>query len=322
VVSGATAWYGLRAYNAAYATGSNNAINVRRASDNTTSNIVILSNGNLDIATANTFAGVDATASATTTGSSTTIALTSASSTPHVGSTITGVGITQPCYIVSVGTFTAGAGTITVNQAQTISVAESISMQYGLYVTEAYDQTGNGNNASQATAGNQPQLLPSGGIKSSLPCLSFANNGALITGVMTSVAQPWSMSAVAERITRATTINGILMGTAGQAFFSATSGFVQMYAGSVAGPAASENSPHAMQFIANGASGTVNVDGTSTTENPGTNGTGTALGIGGNTSNGQLLSGYIGETGLWPSGFNSTQISSMHANQSAYWGTP
>jgi hypothetical protein len=55
VVSGATAWYGLRAYNAAYATGSNKAINVRRASDNATSDINILSTGALDVATASTF---------------------------------------------------------------------------------------------------------------------------------------------------------------------------------------------------------------------------------------------------------------------------
>ena len=52
VVSGATAWYGLRGYNAAFATGSKAAINVRRATDNTTSDINILANGNLDIATA------------------------------------------------------------------------------------------------------------------------------------------------------------------------------------------------------------------------------------------------------------------------------
>ena len=47
----ATACYSLRACSASYATGSNNAITVRRASDNTPSNILILSNGNLDVAT-------------------------------------------------------------------------------------------------------------------------------------------------------------------------------------------------------------------------------------------------------------------------------
>jgi Alpha-L-arabinofuranosidase B, catalytic len=55
LVSGAKAWYGLRAYNNAYGTGSNNAITIRRTSDSTTSNIKILTNGALDTASATTF---------------------------------------------------------------------------------------------------------------------------------------------------------------------------------------------------------------------------------------------------------------------------
>jgi hypothetical protein len=53
IVSGAIAWWGLRAYNAAYATGSNPAIDVCDHSTGLTcSTINILSNGNLDVATA------------------------------------------------------------------------------------------------------------------------------------------------------------------------------------------------------------------------------------------------------------------------------
>ena len=49
IVSGATAWYGLRAYSAAIAaTGTQKAINIRRASDNTTKDILIRKSGNLD----------------------------------------------------------------------------------------------------------------------------------------------------------------------------------------------------------------------------------------------------------------------------------
>jgi Alpha-L-arabinofuranosidase B, catalytic len=55
VVTGATAFYGLRGYNKAYATGANHAINIRRASDSTTTDINILTNGNLDVATATSF---------------------------------------------------------------------------------------------------------------------------------------------------------------------------------------------------------------------------------------------------------------------------
>lgn len=54
-VSGAAAWYGMRAYNAAYATGSNPAITIRRASDNTTATIDILMTGKMAVATATAF---------------------------------------------------------------------------------------------------------------------------------------------------------------------------------------------------------------------------------------------------------------------------
>ena len=146
IVSGATAFYGLRSYNAAYATSSNNAINIRRASDNSTSDIVILSNGNLDTATAASFAGTDATATCSAT-ASTSLVCTGASSTPHANDPISGTGVTQPAYIVSCGTFTGGAGTCTLNASATIA-STTITFQVALFVTEAYDQSGNTKHAT------------------------------------------------------------------------------------------------------------------------------------------------------------------------------
>jgi hypothetical protein len=56
VVASAKAWWGLRAYSAAVAaTGTQKSVNIRRASDSTTSDIVILTTGYLDLATAGTF---------------------------------------------------------------------------------------------------------------------------------------------------------------------------------------------------------------------------------------------------------------------------
>lgn len=53
IVSGASAWWGLRAYNAAYATGSNPAADICDvATGATCTTINILSNGNFDVATA------------------------------------------------------------------------------------------------------------------------------------------------------------------------------------------------------------------------------------------------------------------------------
>lgn len=51
-----TAWWGLRGYSAAVAaTGTQKAVQLRRASDSTTSDIVILTSGDLDVASATTF---------------------------------------------------------------------------------------------------------------------------------------------------------------------------------------------------------------------------------------------------------------------------
>lgn len=48
-------WWGLRAYNAAYATGSNNALRIIRASDSTTLNVVIKTDFTIDSSSAATF---------------------------------------------------------------------------------------------------------------------------------------------------------------------------------------------------------------------------------------------------------------------------
>jgi hypothetical protein len=53
IVSGATAWWGLRAYSAA--TAGTKAINIRASGDNATADINTLTNGNLDVVTVSSF---------------------------------------------------------------------------------------------------------------------------------------------------------------------------------------------------------------------------------------------------------------------------
>lgn len=320
IVSGATAWYGLRAYNSAYATGTNNAINIRRASDNTTSNIVILSSGALDTATAASFAGTDATASCSTTGSSTSLVCTGASSTPHSNDPISGTGITQPAYITSCGTFTGGAGTCTMNVAQNIGVAETVTFQVALFVTEAYDQSGNGGNITQATAGSQPQLLPSG--FGNLPGL-LGGQTRLLTGTMgSSHSIPYSYSAVATRygisageiLINNTSFNPYIG-------YAASANTAEAYCGNGVTATASDGNIHSLMYIIYGSNSSyLVVDGNATTSTSLQNRpTATAV---------QLLGGVAGytaivnEVGLWGVGFTLTQYGNMHTNQSAYWSTP
>lgn len=314
VVSGATAWYGLRAYNAAYATGTNKAINVRRASDNTTQDINILTTGALDIASANTFATQDATASCTS--ATTIVACTAASSTPHVGSTITGAGLTQPCYAISVGTFTAGAGSVTTNGCGTVSVAVGTTFQYGLYVTEAYDQTGNGHNASESTAAKQPQLLP---MCPTLSCMNFVGSSTQeLDATIPSTSQTFSVSAVGLESSGGT---GNLYGNSNlvSGFASSTTG--REYAGSfVSAGTTSASIINAMQYVFSGPTSIINANGTDNTVSPGTGAMGTTANLGGGTG-ANTLTGEITEVGLWGTGFSSGNRTSLCHNQFVYWAT-
>ena len=55
IASGAAAWWGVRGYSAAYSTGSNPAVDLVDQAGNNPITINILSNGNLDVATINTW---------------------------------------------------------------------------------------------------------------------------------------------------------------------------------------------------------------------------------------------------------------------------
>jgi hypothetical protein len=87
------------------------------------------------------------------------------------------------------------------------------------------------------------------------------------------------------------------------------------YAGSVptVGSVA-DSSFHALQYVMNGASSDLNVDGTPNTVNPGTNGiTSQPLGI--CSPAGNSFTGQFREVGLWLSAFSTGNSSAMSTNQ-------
>lgn len=331
IVSGATAFYGLRAYSAAVAaTGTQKAVNVRRASDNATQDILILTNGNLDVASAATFAGTDATATCSTAGSSTTLACTGASSTPHTNDPISGVGITQPTYLVSCGAFTAGAGSCTMNVAQNIGVAETVTFQVALFATKIYDQSNavacSGAVACdmpQSTAGLQPFMLIN--CISNLPCLSSLGATRYFPPATLAVVNsaPITFAGVSIRdvVVSYATIIGQYNGSGGGLGYSPSSNTAIISSGGILPGVASDGIWHSLQGVSSGASSILTVDGTDT---PGTTAPFVASAflqvLADNTSS-DILNGRLSEVGLWRQGFSSGNRTSMCHNQFTYWGT-
>lgn len=321
VVASPTFCYSLRACSGALAaTGTTKSVNIRRASDNSTQDIVILTSGDIDIAGYNTFVGTDATASCTISGTS--MACTGASATLHVNDLVTGVGITNSCLV----TATNGSTTATVSLAGTstscgtVSVAETVTFQVAGFPPTWYDQTTNAKNAAQATAGSQPQFLPLGGPTSTKPAIEFSN-GPFMTQVTYTLTQPFTFSAVTIGLNAAN--NQELLRSVDPTFLRyAGNTTVQMFAG--AGPLATVSTVwHAFQVLFSGASSTINVDGTDNNNGtPGTNGvTGTPC-IGCTPGGTEPFNGQMSEFLAYPVGFTSGNRASMHTNQAAYWGTP
>jgi hypothetical protein len=193
-------------------------------------------------------------------------------------------------------------------------------------VTEAYDQSGNGYNVTQATAGSQPQLLPS--FLNGLPGILGTGGGQFIkVATFATIAQPISMSTVLARTSNFTTKQVVIAnGNLGVGLqWAAAANIITMAFGGNGNATMSDSAWHALQVVANSTSSFLNVDGTDTPESVGSTGMTAASGL---TwfceANGVAGANNAGATemGIWPLGFNSTQRGSLHSNQSAYWGTP
>lgn len=326
IVSGAAFWGALRGYNSTVAaTGTQKAVRVRRASDNTETDVVILTSGDLDTASALTFAGTDVTGNATSSGTS--VALTGLASTAHAGSTITGTGFVGT-YILSVGALVAGAQTVTTNTSQSIGVAEPVTLTYGLYATKLYDQSGNALDIPQATQSKQPQLFcQGGGPSANLPYLRFAtaSNQVLSGSSIGNVAVPITLTTVMDRDNALNNSGSFLnINDINPCFeFTGAANQVQLYDGSAVTATVADSVWHAMQGVSNGASGVINVNGTETTGNTGSAGTGGGgvISVGGRAGSNNVYMTAIGsEWGIWLSGFTSGNRTSMNSNMRTYWG--
>lgn len=331
VVSGASAWFGLRAYSAAVAaTGTQKAVKIRRSSDDTEQDILITTAGDLDTAAVVAFSTVDGTQAASISGTTLTITTPGAFA-PISGDTITGSGVAAGTVIVDVIVVSVS---YVVNVSQTVA-STSMVFTRANYVTTWYDQSGNGRDVIQtAIPTKQPQLLltTANGSKPALgfswDSHSFASaNPAYMTGAGAALSQPYTFSSVVQCTTAAAG------GTFDLAYLSAfpdayayfnpsydTNPGTGAYAGTGLTVGTTPSTWYAIQVGFSGASGYLNVSGSATSANFNSLSTSTSLTVGAfDSSDARNFFGLISETGIWPSLFASNG-SAMNTNQRAYWG--
>lgn len=327
VFSGAFFYGGMRAYNAAYAApGTNNGASVTKTGLSS-SNIKILSSGYLDVASANSFAGTDCTATSGSATASTTLAVVGASSTPNVGDTLTATvatgSLVQPALVLAVGTFTGGSGTVTLLTPQTCTLT-SLVFQNWLVVNQLYDQSGNANVMTNASVSTSPWFLPDGG--DGKPAMYSDGSRALQASTL--VGGPITANtllAVMKRTGNFTT-DGSWISTRGASNTpglksSTSANTADVFAGAFLTAPATDNVRHVLITVPSGASGTLTVDGSTTTGNTGTGGAsaGTALGVFRDASGGSTPTGIMWECAGWSTGASTGQIASLNSNATAAW---
>jgi len=251
-VASALGWWGLRGYNAAVSNGTTKAVNLRRDSDNTTQDFVILSNGNLDVA--------------------------------------------------SITTFKSAAN---------------------LFVTKIYDQTGNGLDIAQATAGLQFAFTLAG--LGSLPIIQITSTTQkMLSATTLTQAAPFTISFAAQRVSFGTGFTAVLDGDVGNTpqagFNSSANGIYEYSGGSPVSTAATDGSYYAIQAIFNGASSIITVNGTdNSVASSGNIGWSAGhVGIADQNNGGNTIDWL--EAGVWGIAFNGTQRTNMNSNQRTYWG--
>jgi hypothetical protein len=330
-----THWWGLRAYNNAYATGSNNAVQISPNSGTnigSLKSIVILSNGNLDMATANAWAGTDVTCTGGTATSSTTLALTGCSGTPHVQDTFIGTtssgSYTLPAWITAVGSFAAGAGTVTMNQSVTVGFS-AVTFQNSMSVATMVDQPGGGATISFFT--NGPQLVPTCLNGATVPCMLNFGNTQGLQGTITALSAPFTLSTVVQRVSALGSGEGYAVtgygGGSGNGIISIDeSGHpnaFRLYCGGDINVSATDDILHSANGVCNSSGNTsiLNVDGTTSTATISSASTGTVAAVTAGTSATTPIFGYEGEAGAI-AGDQTSHLTALCHNQRLYYGTP
>lgn len=195
-------------------------------------------------------------------------------------------------------------------------------------VKTVYDQSGNGNDAAQATIANRAVFTKS--CKNGQPCMTCPGSASAgyLTGAVASHAAPITFYNIVERTGAFTTVQSSLdtFLTGGKAGIGFNSAANQMYAyagGASSGiVAAADSQFHSLVVMFNGASTIMYIDGVSNAApSVGGAGQGSPIALCQRADVVQPMTGPWVEGGIWTSGFNATQAGNMYTNQTGFWGT-
>lgn len=198
------------------------------------------------------------------------------------------------------------------------------------FVTTWYDQSGNGNHATQATTANQPQIVVSGAVvlRNTKPAVLWNSTNQTTLNLTTPlpVTLPQSFHAVAED-SRVAVYRYILGGTGGSTTFSlgfannGTAAFFNVFGGPTLANPPSVAGLNNLIWAQGASAGSAIVNNSTTvTGNPGA--ITQSVNCLGQSVGGWIDSG-IPEVMMWSSTLLGTpDISTLYTNQKAYFGTP
>lgn len=206
--------------------------------------------------------------------------------------------------------------TINILSNGSLDIATVLALGYPLSVKQLYDQTGNGRHLAIGTLANMPDFNGTG-----VYSMSVTNTKFLSTGNV-SFSQPFSLSAVANRTADAGNGNSVVFqnGNTGHGLTFFTAGItpigVNFGNALISSTSYTLNTFAAIQVLANGASSSIYVDGTSTAGNAGAD----------VFSSEPIIVGAgrpdvvkFVEGGVWASNA-SASFSSINTNQHTAWG--
>lgn len=192
-------------------------------------------------------------------------------------------------------------------------------------VTEIYDQTGNGQHFFQFTIGNMPQLIinPAGlSANRATMLFSSARSDQIVSaGTGFTSSQPFTISTVARRTIKQTSVRGGICSIAGGGIrfgYEANADTFFQYAGSGLNDIGTGalNTWHALQAVFAGGASVVNVNGVdSSPNNPGSASPSSSSLAVGTASSGDYYDGYVSEIGVY-----SGSVGAIGANQKTRWG--